>query len=191
MRFVAQISGFVVGIRPERKSRSMDGETIVNRVGISANFRPMEFSAHDLEIALASFQFKGLYQHEDEATPVEPNYRISIYDTDEEYERRLGTEEEWSLEDKELVERRLLESKSLGDTFVVVPEQMMELPWPRYRDFDGDATELVLAAVNVVGVPLEDVLAYETSKWGEKREEVIDALQTAIQIRDEGRVIVG
>jgi hypothetical protein len=190
MRFVAQHGGFVVGVRPERRRLSVDGETIVTRHGIEARFRP-GFNQHDLAVAMGAFQFQGLYQHEDEATPVDPAYRIAVYDTDEEYERSQETEYPWTLEDKELVEQKLLSARTLGEAFVVVPEEKMDPPWPLYRDFDGDTTELVLTAVNVIGVRLEDVLAYEQSKWGENREDVIDALQTAIQIRDEGKVIVG
>jgi hypothetical protein len=169
----------------------MDGDEIVTRTGIQAEFRPWVFNQHDMEIALASFQFEGLFQNEDQATLVDPGYRIAIYDTDEEYEKRLGTDEEWSLDDKDLVERRLLESRSLGENFVVVPEKTVEPPWPKYDDFEGDATELVLTAVNVIGVPLETMLDYEQSKWGQQREEVIDAIQTAISIRDKERIVVG
>jgi hypothetical protein len=190
VRFVSQHSDFNVGIRAERRRLTVDGETIVTRPGISAQFKP-GFNQRDYEVAIKSFQFHGLYQHEDEATPVDPAYRLSVYDTDLEYEASQETETPWSLEDKEFVEQRMLAAKSLGEAFVVVPEETLEPPWPRYHDFEGDATELVLTAVNVIGIPLEDVLAYETSKWGERRDDVIDAIQTAIQIRDEGKIVVG
>lgn len=191
MRFIAQNPGLVVGIRSERRRLSMDGESIVTRPGISAVFRPLEFNQYDLEVALRSFQFRGMYQHVDEATPVEPLYRLATYDTDEEYERRLGTEEEWSVEDKEFVEQRLLEAIRTGESFVLVPEETMEPPWPKYPLGEVDATDLVLTINDVIGIPFEEVLAYEESKWGPRREEVIDALQTAIRIRDEDKVIVG
>jgi hypothetical protein len=191
MRFIAQNPGLVVGIRSERRRLSMDGESIVTRPGISARFRALEFNQNDLDVALRSFQFRGMYQHVDEATPVEPLYRLAIYDTDEEYERRLDTEDEWSVEDKELVERRLLEAARVGDSFIVVPEETMEPPWPLYPLGEVDATDLVLTINNVIGIPFENVLAFEGSKWGPRREDVIEALQTAIRIRDEDKVIVG
>jgi hypothetical protein len=48
----------------------------------------------------------------------------------------------------------------------------------------------VLTIHNVIGIPFEDVLAYEESKFGERREDVIVALRNAIEVRDEGKVIV-
>lgn len=192
MRFVAQYPGFVAGIRAERSRLSMDGSQIMVQSGIQAEFKPEIYNQHDLETALQNFQFKGLFQHEDEATPVGAAYRISIYDTDEEFERRLGTEEEWDLDTKALVEQRLLGLTSYGRSFVVVPEQTMEPPWPKYLEWDGtDADELVILCHDVIGVPFEDVLAYEASKWGPRREDVIVAFQEAIEIRDAEKVIVG
>jgi hypothetical protein len=42
----------------------------------------------------------------------------------------------------------------------------------------------------VIGIPFEVVLEYEQSKWGEKREDMIDALTTAIEVRDAGKVVL-
>lgn len=188
MRFVAQYPGLVIGVKRERRRLSMDGEMIVVEPGISAEFKD-GWSQHDLEVALQSFQFKGLFQYEDEATPVSPTYRISVYDTDEEYEKSLESEDPWDAEKKSFVEQRLLSANSYGRSFVVVPEQVVEAPWPAYLEFVGDAEALVLFA-HTAGFLFEDILEFETSKWGPRREDVIEALQTAISVRDEGKVVV-
>lgn len=190
MRFVAQHPGLVVGIRPERKQKTMEGEILVIRTGIQAEFKPNVWNQHDMEVALAAFQFQGLFQHEDEATQVSPVYRLAIYDTDEEYERRLDTEEAWTPEEKAFVEQRLMQSRALGEAFVVVPEETLAAPWPKYDDFDGTPDELVLTIHGVLGIPFETALEYERSKWGQQREDVIEALQTAINVRDQGIVVV-
>lgn len=190
MRFVSQYAGFTVGVQSERRRLDMDGGSVVTRQGVWAEFTPWAMSQHDLEVAVQNFQFKGLFQHEDEATPVHPAYRIGIYDTDEEYEKRLDTDEEWTPEFKALVEQRLLQAPSYGRSFVVVPEETLEPPWPLYPTGEVDADELVLTIHRVIGMPFEEVLAYETSKWGERRENVIAALNSAIAVRDEGLVVI-
>jgi hypothetical protein len=191
VRFVSQYSGFTVGVQSERRRLDMDGGSVVTRPGVWAEFTNAAMNQRDLEVALGAFQFKGLFQYEDEATPVSPAYRIGVYDTDDQYERRLDTDEEWTPEFKALLEQRMLAAPSYGRAFVLVPEQTMDPPWPKYPAGDDvDATELVLTIHNVIGIPFEDVLAYEESKFGERREDVIVALRNAIEVRDEGKVIV-
>ena len=190
MRFVAQHSGLVVQIRRAQRRLLLGGEEITTVPEIVARFRP-EFNQHDLEVALQSFQFRGAFQHEDEATPVHPAHRLSVYDTDEEYERSQQEEAPWDGDTKALVEQRLLQAGSYGRSFVVVPEMEMDPPWPKYPlEPDVDATDLVMTVHTVIGIPFEEVLAYEESKWGPQREDVIQALQNAIAVRDEDKVIV-
>jgi hypothetical protein len=185
MRYVAQYPVFNVQIRPERTRLTSDGEVIVRQEGIIADFKSRGWNQRDMEVALISFQFKGLVQYEDEATSPEPAYRLSYFDTDEE-----GDEWGWDQETRELVDRRMMEAKSYGRAFVLVPEVALEAPWPLYDSFEGDATELVLTIHQVIGIPFEQVLEYEASKWGPQREEVIEALNEAIRVRDEGKVVV-
>lgn len=189
MRFVSQYPGFTVGIQSERRRLDMDGGSVVTRPGVWCEFKAGAMNQHDLEFALRTFQFKGLFQNEDEVGLAHPAYRIAVFDTDEEYERRLGSDEEWTPEFKAMVEQRLLGATSYGRSFVQVPEQVMEPPWPNYHSFDRGPEALVHFVIDL-GVPYEDVLAYETSKWGERREEVIEALKLAIELRDEGKVII-
>ena len=186
MRYVAQYPTFTVGIRSEKTRLTSDGEVIMREESMVAEFRPHGWRQRDLEVALLSFQFSGLFQSEGEAELLEPAYRLSYYDTDEEAELRG-----WDAETAEFVDKRLQASRAYGRDFVLVPEIAIPAPWPKYDEFDGDATELVLTIHNVIGVPFEDALAYEDSKWGQRREDVIEALQEAIKVRDEGKVVVG
>lgn len=185
MRFVAQFPDFAVGIRAEKSRLTADGEVILRQEGIIASFSSRGWEQRDLEVALGAFQFKGLYQHEDEATPVNPAYRLSYYDTDEQAEI-YG----WDEDTRALVEQRLLSARSLGRAFVLVPDVPLDPPWPLYEEFDGSTTDLILTIHGVIGIPFEQVLDYEKSRWGRNREDVIEALQEAIQIRDEGKVVI-
>jgi hypothetical protein len=185
MRFVAQYPDFAVGIKAEKSRLTSDGEVILREEGIIASFSTRGWEQRDLEVALASFQFKGLYQHEDEATPVNPAYRLSYYDTDE-----MAETYGWEEDTKAMVEQRLLSARSYGRAFVVVPDVPLDPPWPLYNDFDGTPQEMVLVCHSVIGVPFEAVVEYEKSRWGRNREDVIEAFTEAIQIRDEGKVVI-
>lgn len=184
MRFVTQYPKFGIQIRPERTRLTADGEVIVRQEGIIASFRS-GYSQRDYDVACEQFQFRGLYQNENQATLVDPAYRIAYYDTDEEQERQG-----WDDETREEVERKMMSSRSYGRAYVLVPDIVLQPPWPLYHDFDGTAEDLVLTVHNVIGIPFETVLEYEQSKQGENREDVIEALKTAIEVRDAGKVVL-
>lgn len=184
-RFVAQYPDYVVGIKGEKSRLTVDGEVILRESSISAPFSTRGWTQRDLEVAMDSFQFKGLYQHEDEATPVNPAYRLSYYDT-EEQAKIFG----WDEETEALVIQRLMSARSFGKAFVLVPDLPVDPPWPLYDDFDGSAEEAVLIAHNVIGVPFESVIAYEESKWGKQRPDFIEAFTDAIGVRDKGKVVL-
>lgn len=183
MRFVSQYTNFVINVRNPRKKFTDYGVEVEDE-GVMAEFDSGSWDGRDMEVALANFKFRGIFQFEDEATPVPPAYRLSVYDTDIKAEE-LG----WSDEEKAEIERRLLAAKSLGKDFVLVHEIAMAPPWPAYDEFAGSAEELA-AQVLDLGFSLDEVVAYETSKWGQQREDVLDALATVVAMRDEGQIIV-
>lgn len=183
MRFVSQYTNFIINIRsPVRRVTDFGVEQI--RDEIMAEFDANGWNQRDMEVAVASFKFHGIFQFEDEATPVPPAYRLSVYDTDLVAER-----EGWDDEIKAEVENRLLNAKSFGRDFVLVQELALAPPWPSYDTFPGDTDELA-AQVLALGYDIEDVIAYETSKWGQQREDVVAALESAVAVADEGQIIV-
>jgi hypothetical protein len=183
MRFVSQYTNFVLNIRNPKKKFTEYGVDVIEDE-IVAEFDPRSWNQRDIETAIASFKFKGLFQHEDEATPVHPAYRISVYDTDE-----MALREGWSEEEKTFVESRLMSGQNYGRSYVLVSELALDPPWPAYDQFEGTPQELA-EQVLMLGYDLEDVIAYESSKWGQQREDVLVALQAAIEARDTGEIIV-
>lgn len=183
MRFVSQFTNFIINIRSPKKKFTEFGVDIVEEE-IVAEFSNREWNQRDLETALASFRFRGQYQYEDQATPVTPTYRISVYDTEEEALRQG-----WDEETKLLVEKRLMEAGSYGSNFVAVTEVALQPPWPTYNQFEGSPEELVVQALDL-GYDPETIIVYEESKWGLRRPEVIEAFRSAIEARDAGEIIV-
>ena len=183
MRFVSQYTNFVINVRNPRKKYTEYGVD-VQEEGIMAEFDANSWDQRDMEVALGAFDFHGLFQFEDEATPVPPAYRVSVYDTDEQ-----ASANEWDEETKAFVEQKLLSARSLGRDFVLVQEVALEAPWPSYDSFEGDPEALVVLALDL-GFSLEDCIAYESSKWGQRRPDVLEALQTGIEARDSGEIIV-
>lgn len=183
MRFVSQYTNYIINIRnPVRRVTDFGVEQI--RDEIIAEFDANGWNQRDMEVAVQNFKFHGIFQFEDEATPVPPAYRLSIFDTDAKAEE-FG----WDDETKAEVESRLLGAKSFGRDFVLVQELALAPPWPSYDTFPGDADELALQVLDL-GYEIETVVAYETSKWGQNREDVIAALKGAVEARDEGTIIV-
>jgi len=183
VRFVSQFTNYVINIQPAVKRVGDFGVEIL-RPDILAEFKPHDWTQRDLETAIAAFQFKGVFQHEDEATPVHPAYRLSTFDTDERAET-----EAWDDETKNLIEQKLLNSKGFGRDYVLVQELAIAPPWPTYEEFPGSADELAMQVLDLGFAP-EEVIAYESSKWGQNREEVIAALSTVVEARDAGEIIV-
>jgi hypothetical protein len=197
MRFVAQYGRPLVKLQNERAMHLADGRSEVLDESIIAEFSTSGVMQTDIEVAKQSFKFRGLYQEEDQATPANPIYRISVYDTDEQAEQ-WGWEHEWDdekvrrhqgMNKKEWIEQALLKAGTYGQIFVQVPEKPVEPPWPTYDEFDG-TPEALVDGVEALGFPFERALDYEASKWGQQREPVILALQAAIQRRDEGDVVL-
>jgi hypothetical protein len=183
VRFVAQYSNFNINIRNPKKRYTDFGVDEIEPE-IIAQFDRGNWNQHDLEVALRVFQFKGLFQHEDEATPVPPTYRLAVYDTDEQAELQ-----DWDEETKAMVEQRLLTAQSFGRDFVLVEEVAMEPPWPTYDSYEGRAEDVAMQVLDL-GFDPEQVIAYEESKWGQKRPDVVEALRAAVEARDAGEIIV-
>ena len=160
MRFISQNTNHVVQIRPMRQRALGDGGVEVVQEPIYAAFTPCEQGGflyeNEKEAAEKHFRFYGLTQHEDEATPSDPIYRLSIYDTDEEAKKQG-----WDVDTKDLVEATLTHSSQLApDSILVIESTPIAAPFPAYDSYDGDIDQLVITLVEQ-GHDLERVLTYE------------------------------
>ena len=82
MRFVSQFVNYAIRITPGRKQMTEYG---VDR-GRGADRRGLQRQRLEparLRDGDPVFKFRGIHQYEDEATPVSPAYRLSVFDTDE------------------------------------------------------------------------------------------------------------
>jgi len=179
MRFISQSSNHAMQIRPMRQRALGDGGVTVTQEPIYAVFTPVDGGGflyeNEKDAAVAHFQFHGLTQHEDEATPSDPIYRLSIYDTDEEAEKN-----EWDAETKHLVEEALVQSARMNPQYLLLIESTpIPAPFPAYDTYSGDPATLVIRLAED-GHDLERVLHYERT-FGPKRPEIIEALEAGVE----------
>lgn len=180
MRFVSQYTGYGPQIRPQRQRALGDGGVEVLTEGIYVKFTPVSEGGMIYEneriAALNHFNFHGNTQDIGEAIPSDPINRLSVFDTDEEAMRQG-----WDPETKALVEAKLSELALTTPTeCLLVNDTPITAPFPNYDTWDGDATALIVKLIED-GFDLEVVLAYE-SIFGQKRPDVIEALETGIEI---------
>lgn len=119
---------------------------------IIAIFQQGGATPREVKLALERFQFKGLAEGEN------PARRLSVYDTDEEARRC-----HWPEAVKAQVEATLDAGQSTD--YFRVDEERAPKPWPAY---DETAAGKVLEVARSAGVPLADVLAYETENQNRK-----------------------
>lgn len=179
MRFISQHSNHVVQIRPQRSRALGDGGVEITQDPIYAVFTPLDAGGflYENEKAAATdhFKFHGLTQHEDEATPSDPTYRLSIYDTREEAQKN-----EWDAETQKLVEDTLVRMSTLSpNDLLVIETTPIPAPFPAYDEYAGDPGELVISLVQQ-GHDLERVLHYERT-FGQNRPEIIEALELGVE----------
>src|SRR5262245_62260487 len=105
MRFISKYGRLLVQVRAEVTEAYANGivRTIVEPLG--AQFEPGLLRPHEREAALAYFQFSGLPQELDEATTIQPDYRIGVYDSER---VTLGDEE------RRLIEEALIKAIETG-----------------------------------------------------------------------------
>jgi hypothetical protein len=179
MRVISQHTNHMIQIQPQRQRPVGDGGVVVTQEPIYAVFTPAEGGAflyeNEKEEAERHFSFHGLTQHQDEATPSDPIYRLSVYDTDTEAERL-----NWDADTKELVEETLRrKARSTPNTILIIESTPIPAPFPAYDTYDGDPGELVVMLADQ-GHDLAQVLHYERT-FGPKRQEIIEALELGVE----------
>lgn len=179
MRFISQHSNHVIQVRPMRQRALGDGGVEVVQDPIYAVFTPIDGGGflyeNEKDAATDHFKFHGLTQHEDQATPSDPAYRLSIFDTREEAEKN-----EWDAETTKLVEDTLVRMAALSpNDLLVIETTPIPAPFPAYDTYAGDPGELVLQLIDQ-GHDLERVLHYERT-FGPKRPEIMSALELGVE----------
>jgi hypothetical protein len=180
MRVISQNTNHVVQIRPMRQRALGDGGVEVTQEPIYAAFTPVEQGGFlyeaEKEAAERHFSFPGRTQHEDQATPSDVAYRLSVYDTEEE-----AAKNGWDAATKELVEdtfRR--KALTAPESVMVVEVTPIPAPFPAYDTYAGDPADLVLKLAED-GHDLATVLHYERT-FGLKRPEIIAALEQGVEM---------
>jgi hypothetical protein len=148
------------------------GTTRVIQEPVYAYFRVGLLEPQERELALSRWTFNGTFQELDEATTVQPDYRIGVFDS-----RMAQQEYGWSDEVREHVEQVLTEHAARWTDIIVVPRTMVPPPWPLYDDYRGGTSALVRKLVDE-GHDLTQVLAYERAM--QHRDTVIAALEAAL-----------
>jgi hypothetical protein len=171
MRFAAKYGRYMVQVRPLVQEIYATGGVHVLQEGIYARFKPEGLKPFERELVLQRWHFNGLYQEMDQATHVQPDYRIGVLDTAFEQESLM-----WSDEVRELVEQTLIDLQRFDD-IMLLPATQIPPPWPRYDFWDGTPEEL-LERLNDQGFELETVLEYELAV--KNRPKIVQALEHAI-----------
>jgi len=169
MRFISKHDGYGVLVQGGERTYFANGVSQETTKEIAAYFKPSELRPHEREFAIANFQFRGLYQEMDEATTVQPDYRIGIFDS-------IAAQEQngWSDEERELVEQRLLSDAEKYNDVLVAPRSSVPPPWPRYDTYTGTVSKLMQKLI-ADGYDLTQVLIYERET--QNREKVVEAIE--------------
>lgn len=174
MRFIAQNTNYAVQIRPQRQQGMGDGSINVTVQPIYATFdHDALVYENELERAKKVFSFKGQYQHLDEATPVDPSYRLSVFDS-----IAAQVKNHWTDEEREMVEKELIRKEKITGDFFLSDETPIRKPFGKWEDETIPAYKLVAMLVETGG-DLEEAFAYE-SNFGQKREDVLEAIQATM-----------
>jgi len=178
MRFVSQYKMFGMQIRPIREMVLATGQTQVMVEPLYIQFWQGDIS--DAEIAAAEAhwgKFAGRTLERDQVTPTPLISRLSVFDTDAEHHPWAN-----DTEVKEMVEEMLL-SKAGAKDYIYVPREALAPPWPTYDNFKGSLASL-LKRIDEDGFGLEQILAYESSPDGPRRESHIEFFAAEIAKRE-------
>jgi hypothetical protein len=187
MRFVSQYPLYKFQVRPQRQKALGDGGIEVTQDPLYAEFQPVYGGAmlyeNELAEALRHFEFRGNTQGQDEATPTDPIQRLSVYDT-QEAAQTFG----WDADTERMVEARLMQAAQESPTEVLmVTDTPITAPFPRYDEWDGPDTEMLIVKLIEDGHDLPLVLHYERT-FGPRRAKIIAALEETIELQKENIV---
>lgn len=169
MIFLSKYGNYCLSVRPQIREAYAQGMTRETQTPLYAQFSVQGLSAREREWAITHFTFNGSPQEMDEATTVQPDYRIGKFDS-----RVAQSSFNWSDEEREAVEQELLRTAEIvPQDLTAVPELIVPAPWPAYHEFKGTAIQLA-KKVAEDGYDPSEVLAYEIAH--DNRDEVVAAL---------------
>jgi len=181
MRAIARFGRYALCAQREIVEAYATGHTKVIQRELTARFREGGMTPEERELAMRSWTFNGYYQEQDEATPVAPDYRIGVFDS-----IQAQAENNWSDEERQIVEERLIAESALNpQDLLVVATPRLAPPWPNYDIFDGTLNALCKKIMED-GYDLEDVLVYEEAN--QDRAEVIAALNQLLAAEQKAEV---
>lgn len=171
MRCISQYGEYGVQIRPQFQRGMGDGSIQVTQEPLYAKFeREGLIYENEMERAMKVFPFRGLNQHLDEATPVNPGSRMSVLDT---------ATQNWSDEDRKLAEDELRRLEPVNNDFFISEETPIKAPYPAWDNETTPAFEMV---ANLVRMESDLQLALDYEKiFGPKREGLIEALEETLK----------
>jgi len=179
MRCISKFAKYALQVRPQVVEAYATGATKIVQEQLVARFSLNAVQGEERALARQHFAFNGFYQEEDLVTIVEPDYRISAFDSIE-----AQAQEGWSDEEREWVERALVrEAEIHPQDLLVVAVKRALAPWPTYDEFKGTATQLC-KKIEEDGYEFASVLDYE--RENQNRAEVIAKLELACDLTDDG-----
>jgi len=175
MRVLSKYGQYKIQVRPQVTEAYATGQTKIIQSALVASFSLGEVNAEERAIARARFAFNGFYQEEDMVSVVEPDYRISAFDS-----LKAQTLNHWSDEEREQVEHTLRRSaERLPQDLIVMEEEKLDPPWPTYDSFPGTQAEL-LTKIDEDGFDLQTVLNYE--RENQNRDKLVAAMEKALAV---------
>ena len=187
MRFISQYPNYAIQVRTQRVHPLGDGTSQVIQEPLYVKFTAVDDGGMLYEKeryrAMDYFKLHGTQQHQDEATPVDIVHRLSVLDTVED-----AAKFNWSADDVALIEATLVgKATSTPQAILRVEEAPLAPPFPAYDEWQADGETLVLKLTED-GYDLAEVLYYESSSFGPRRPQIIEALKIGIEALKEYQV---
>jgi hypothetical protein len=173
MRVLARYGRYSQQVRPQMSEAYANGVVKVTQTPLIAEFREGLMTPEERALCKQSWSFNGFYQEQDEVTPVEPDYRLGLFDS-----LKAQAESGWTDDERRLVEEALMRTAEREpNSIIVVHEAKLLPPWPTYDGFIGSVNDLCSKIIED-GFTLESVLAYEEEN--QDRPEIVAALKQLI-----------
>lgn len=170
MRLVSQYGKYAIQYKSKRATTDINGVETITQEPVYLQFVQGEIFENERLQAQDVFGFKGQFQHQDEATPVDPLYRLSTFDT---------RAQDWTPELREQIEAWLVERDGEAGAYFIVHSTPVPAPFPAFDAWEGTPSALV-EKLQEDGHNLDDVLTYERN-FGRNRTPIVKALEKATE----------